>query len=191
MHEFTRPAPRLRLVVRDALLRSLHYFSLYRRLIIAVKEKGARINVVNRAIHTRLISNPKEGTTLLKFIYGQFYNGKLAQRYGHAPPDECPLCHNHDACTHIAGECQDYKALRINRHNGAYHLVHAAIRRTVKGGGFLHTEPELILIAAADMGSQPHATEETLELLSPSFESTLSTHEEADSAPRDANPLLD
>ena len=42
MHAFTRPSSQLRLKVRDALLRSLHHSSLYRRLIVAIKEKGAR-----------------------------------------------------------------------------------------------------------------------------------------------------
>ena len=67
------------------------------------KEKGARIHVIGRAIHRRLTSNQKEGTTLLKFIYGQLYNGKLSQRYGHAPKDECPLCHKPDPCKKNAG----------------------------------------------------------------------------------------
>ena len=106
------------------------------------------------------------GTTLLKFIYIQLYHGELSQRYGHAPTDECPLCHKLDSCTHIAGECPDHEALRINRHNAACQLVHATIHKIAKGGGALHTAPELVLVAA-DTSSQPQTTGETLELLSP------------------------
>ena len=70
MHTFTRPPQQLRIEIRDALLRSLHQSSLYRRLIIiAKKEKGAGTQKVGHAVHKRLISNPKEGTTFLKFIY--------------------------------------------------------------------------------------------------------------------------
>ena len=107
MHAFTRPSPQLRLKVRGSLLRSLHHSSLYRRLILASKENGARTNSVGRALHKKLTYRPWEGTSLLKFVYGQLYNGKLAKRYGHAPTDECPLCHKPDSCTHIAGECLD------------------------------------------------------------------------------------
>ena len=82
---------RLRLKVRDALLRSLRHSSLYRRLIISNEEKGARTKTVGRALHKKLTHRPWEGTSLLKFIYGQLYNGKLAMRYGHALTDECPL----------------------------------------------------------------------------------------------------
>jgi hypothetical protein len=135
MHAFTRPSQQLRLKVRQALLRSLHYSSLYRRLLVANQLKDARLQAVGRAIHKRLNSTPKEGTTLLKFIYGHLYNGKLAKRYGHAFTDECPLCHKPDSCTHIAGECKDHEALRIAMHNAACQLIHAAIRKTSKGGG--------------------------------------------------------
>jgi hypothetical protein len=43
MHVFIRPSPRLRLKVRDAPLRRLYHTSLYRRIIIADKEKKARL----------------------------------------------------------------------------------------------------------------------------------------------------
>ncbi len=72
---------------------SLQHTSLYRRLIIANTEEGAITNTSGRELYKRLILNPKEGTTLLKFRYGQLFIGKIAQRFGHAPPVECPLCH--------------------------------------------------------------------------------------------------
>ena len=121
MRAFTDPSLQLRLKVREALLRILYHTSLYRRLIIANKEKEARIHTVGRAIYIFLTSNPKEGTTLLKCIYGHLDNGKLAQRYGYAPTDECQLCHKLDSCTHIAGEFPDHKALCISRHKAASH----------------------------------------------------------------------
>jgi hypothetical protein len=43
---------------------------------------------VGQALHKKLIHSPWEGTSLLKFIYGQLYNGKLAMRYGHALTNE-------------------------------------------------------------------------------------------------------
>ena len=101
MHAFTRPSTQLRLKFRDALLRSIHHSSLYRRLKVASKEKGARTKIVGHALHKRLTQIPWEGTSLLKFVYGQLYNGKLALRYGHAIIYECPLCHMTDSCTHI------------------------------------------------------------------------------------------
>ena len=76
MHAFTRPSLQLRLKVRDALLRSLHHSSLYRRLVVANREKGDRTNTVGHAIHTKLTRSPWEGTALLKFLYGQLYNGR-------------------------------------------------------------------------------------------------------------------
>jgi len=112
MHAFTRPSLQLRLKVRDALLRSLHHSSLYRRLKLANKEKGARTKTIEQALHKKLTHSPWEGIALLKFIYGQLYNSKLAMRYGHAPTDECPLCHMPDSCTHIARECPENEALR-------------------------------------------------------------------------------
>ena len=54
MHAFTRPCSQLRLKIRDALLRSLHDSSLYRGLIIANKEKGARTKTVGHALHKKL-----------------------------------------------------------------------------------------------------------------------------------------
>ena len=148
MHACTRPPFQLRLKVRDALLRSLHHPSLYLRLIIANNEKWARTKTVGEALHKRLTHRPWEGTSLLKFIYGKLYNGKFVRRYGHAISDECPLCHMPDSCTYIAGEYPDHEALRISRHNAACQLVHAAIRKTAKGGGALHNAPDLVLVMA-------------------------------------------
>ena len=135
MHTFTRPSLQLRLKVRSSLLRSLHHSSLYMRLILASKENGARTKSVGRALHKKLTYHSWEGTSLLKFVYGQLYNGKLAKRYGHALTDECPLCRKPDSCTHIAWECPNHEALRISRHNAACQLVHAAIRKTAKVAG--------------------------------------------------------
>jgi hypothetical protein len=80
MNAFTRPSPQLRVNVRDTLLRNLHHSSLYMRLIVANKEKGARTKTVGQALHKKLIHSSWEGTSLLKFIYGQLYNGKSAKR---------------------------------------------------------------------------------------------------------------
>ena len=117
------------------------------QLAVANKGLGVCLHTMGQPTHKRFISVPKEGTALLKFMNGQLYNGKLAKRYGHAPTDECPLCHKPDSCAHIVGECKDHKALRINRHNAACQMIHAFIRKTSKGGGALHTGPDLVLIS--------------------------------------------
>jgi hypothetical protein len=172
MHAFTRPSPQLRIKVREALLRSLHHSSLYRRLIVANQEKGVRTKRVGQVLHKKLTHSPREGTTFLKFLYGQLYNGKLALRYGHAPAtDECPLCHKPDSYTHIAGECPDHESLRISRYNAACQLVHAVIRKSAKGGAALHSPPDLIL-AMADTSVQSMTTGDSIQTLSPTPEDT-------------------
>ena len=69
-------------------------------------------------------------------------------RYGHALTDECTLYHMPDSCTHIAGECPDHEAMRITNHDAACQLIHAPIRKTAKGGGALHSAPDLVLFMA-------------------------------------------
>ncbi len=100
--------------------------SLYIHFILANKEKGARSKIMGPALYKRLTYNRKEGTTLLKLIYGQLYNGKLAN--DHVLIVECPLYHKLDSNMYIAGEFPDHEALLISRHNAACRLVHAAIR---------------------------------------------------------------
>jgi hypothetical protein len=43
---------------------------------------------VGQALHKKLTHSPWEGISLVKFIYGQLYNGKIDMRYGHALTDE-------------------------------------------------------------------------------------------------------
>ena len=50
-------------------------------------------------------------------------------------------------------------------------LVHAAIRKTAKGGGALHIAPYLVLVMA-DAGTQPMTTGDYIESLSPTSEDT-------------------
>ena len=171
MHAFTRPSPQLRIQFREVLLRGLHYSSLYRRLIVSSKEKGARTKKVGQALHMKLTYSPREGTTLLKFLYGQLYNCKIALRYGHAPTNACPLCKKPDSCTHIAGECPGHESLRISRHNAACQLVHAAIRKSAKGGAALHSAPSLILVMA-DTGVQSMTIGDSIQTLAPTPEDT-------------------
>jgi hypothetical protein len=102
MHAFMRLSTQLRHKVRHALLRSLHFTSLYRRLILINMEVGTTTQSAGEAIQSRLTVNASEGTTLLKLMYGQLYKCKLAKRYGHAPTYECLLCHESDSCTYVA-----------------------------------------------------------------------------------------
>jgi hypothetical protein len=76
MQAFTRPSQQIGLKARDALLRSLHHSLFYMRLVVANKEKGARSKIMGQVLHKKLTNSPREGTTLLKFIYGRLYNGK-------------------------------------------------------------------------------------------------------------------
>ncbi len=76
-----------------------------------------------------------------------------------------------DLCTHIAGECPDHEALLISRHNAAYQLVHAAIRKTTKGDAALHSAQDLILVRT-DTDVHPMTTGDSLETLSPTSEDT-------------------
>ena len=92
-------------------------------------------------------------------------------RYGHALTDEYPLCHMPVSCAHIVGECPDLEALRISRHNAACQLIHAAVRKTAKGGGALHSAPYLVMVME-DTGTQPITTVDSLESLSPTSEDT-------------------
>ncbi len=84
------------------------------RLVLLAKTQGANTATVGATLHTRFREYSKEGTNLLNFIHGQLYNGKLAKRYGHAPTDECPLCHHPDSSKHIARECKAHKNLSIS-----------------------------------------------------------------------------
>jgi len=154
MHAFARPSHQLRLKVINALLMSLHYTSLYRRLILTNKERGVHTNTVGKAIHIHLLSNHWEGTTLLKFVNGQLYNGKLAKRYGHAPANESLLCHKSDSCTNIAGECLYHKEVTISRHDAACRFLHVAILKTAKHEAAFHIAPDLVLLTT-DTGSHP------------------------------------
>jgi hypothetical protein len=122
MHAFIYPSKQLRQKVREATLRSLHHTSLCRRLILTAKARGARTASVGTALHSRIRNSPSKGITILKFLYGQLYNGKLASRYGLAPTDACPLCGLPDSCTHIAGQCIDiYRC----------HFLHAGTRARI------------------------------------------------------------
>jgi hypothetical protein len=69
MHAFTRPSHHIRLKIRDALAWGLHQASLYMRLVLIDKERGAHTTEVSKVMHIRLLSNHWEGTSLLKFIF--------------------------------------------------------------------------------------------------------------------------
>jgi ribonuclease HI len=161
MHAFTKPSDQLRLKVRAATLRSLHHTSLYRRLITNAKTQGARTNIVGTALHSLIRNSPREGITILKFVYGQLYNGKLAYRYKHAPTDACPLCGLPDSCTHIAGQCNTHNDQFISRHNAACQLTHAAIRAAFKGGGTIYSPHDLRLVSM-DAGTKHQTTDEDI-----------------------------
>ena len=108
MHTFTRISNQTRLKDRNATLGSLHHTSLYRRLILKAKDLGGRTKTVGTAFHSYIGMSPRDGITILKFLYGQLYTGKLAYRYKLTPTDACPLCGLSDSCTHISGEYKSH-----------------------------------------------------------------------------------
>jgi hypothetical protein len=69
MLAFTRLSRHLRRKVWSATLRSLH--NNFPRLVLIAKIKVACTKCSRYAIHKRLRTNPKDGTNLLKFVYGQ------------------------------------------------------------------------------------------------------------------------
>ncbi len=167
MHAFTKPSNQLRLKVKSAIIRSLHHTSLYKHLITKAKTQGARTTTVGITLQARIRDSQREGITILKFIYGQLYNGKLAFKYSYALTDACSLCGLPDSYTHIVGECNTHNDKFIGRHNAACQLTHAAIRITFKGGGTLYSPHDLCLITM-NAGTKHQTTDEDItELTTP------------------------
>ena len=77
--------------------------------------------------------------TRFRFAWGQFYNAKLAKRYGRPlrkggqelSDGNCPLCGRPDSCGHILGQCghRQLQAMYTARHNRAVRRVAAALRK--------------------------------------------------------------
>jgi hypothetical protein len=80
MHAFTKTSNQIRLKNRNATLRSIHHTSLYIRLILKAKDQGARTKTVSTALHSYIRKLPKDGITILTFLYDHLYNGKLVYR---------------------------------------------------------------------------------------------------------------
>ncbi len=110
---------------------------------------GARLNTTSTQITTRRRDSPNQATQLLKFLWGQLYNGKLAFKYGHQSTPACRLCGAPDSCTHIAGACPANTSHIIKKHNAAVQLIHAAIRQSAKGGAALHRSPLTLISCVA------------------------------------------
>jgi hypothetical protein len=162
-HAFTNPSKQFRRHVKPRLLSGLYHTSLYRRLILQASKDGARLNTTSAQITTRRRDSPKQASLLLKFLWGQLYNGKLAFRYGHQPTPACRLCGAPDSCTHIAGACPANTSHIIKKHNAAVQLVHAAIRQASKGGAALHRSP--LTLISCDAGNISQTTSAQLAAL--------------------------
>ena len=168
IHAFSKIPNQIRLKFRNATRRSLHHISIYRRLILKAKYQGARTKSVGTALHSYIRKSPKEGITILKFLYDQLYNGKLAYRYKLAPIDACPLCGLPDSCTHIAGECKSHNNQFINRHNAACQLTHASIITAFNRGDTIYSPHDLRLITM-DAGTKHHTTDDDISDLNTPF----------------------
>ena len=177
MHTLTKTSNRIRLIVRNATLRSLHHTYLYIRLILKAKDQGARTKTVGTALHSYIRKSPKDGITILKFLYGQLYNGKLAYIYKLAPTDACPLCGLPVSCTHIAGECKSYNNQSISRHNVACQLTNAALKTAFNEDDTIYSPHDLKLITM-DAGTKHQTTDEDLSELN-----TSSPHTQNDLTP--------
>ena len=97
-------------------------------------------------------------------LYRQYYTGKLALRYGHAPSDACQLCGLPDSCTHVAGECPAHTDHIISKHNAACQLTHPTIRKAFKEGGALYS-PHTLQLVSTDAGTKSQTTWPLLESL--------------------------
>jgi hypothetical protein len=168
MHVFAKFSNKLRLKVRNTTLRNPYHISIYRRLIVKAKAQRARKNTVGTAIPFHIRKSPKDGITLLKCIYGQLYNGKLAYRYKLAPTDACPLCELPDSCTHIAGEYKTHNNQLFRIHNATCKLTHAVIRTAFKGVGTIYSPHDLILVSM-DAGTNLQTTDEDIDDLNTPF----------------------
>jgi hypothetical protein len=81
MNALTRPSKQLRFKSGVAILRGLHQTI---RLILLSLAKRERIYYARQALHKRPKIEAKEGTNLLKYVFSQLNNGKLALYYKHA-----------------------------------------------------------------------------------------------------------
>ncbi len=113
------------------------------------------------ALHSYIRKSLKDGITILEFLYGQLFNGKLAYKYKLTPTDACPLCGLPDSCTHIAGEYKAHTHKFISRHNVACQLTYAAITTAFKGGGTIYS-PHYLIIMSMDARTKYQTTDEDL-----------------------------
>ena len=117
--------------------------------------------MVGTALHSYIRKSPKDGITILKFLYSQLYNGKLSYIYKLAPTDACPMCGLPDSCTHIAGECKSHNNKFISRHNAACQLTHEAIGTAFNGGDTIYSPHDLGLITM-DARTKHQTTDEDI-----------------------------
>ena len=139
------------------LLKVLHHIPLQTAHLQGKRPRGPH-KTVGTALHDYIRKSPKDDITILKFLYRQLYNVKLAYKYKLAPIDVCPLCGLPDSCTHIAGECKSHNNPSISRHNASCQLTHAIIRTAFGGGGAIYSPHYLRLITMA-AGTKNQTTE--------------------------------
>jgi hypothetical protein len=113
---------------------------MYRHLMLQAIKEGSLLHLTSAGIHSRYkTGRGRQARQLLKFLWGQLFNAKLAKRYGLQDHDHCPLCGKPDSCTHIGCGCASpmMKALYIDRHNEAVRQIARAIRLSPGGGDAL------------------------------------------------------
>ena len=127
----------------------------------------------------------RDATRIFKFLWGQYYNGKLARRYGHATHDKCPLCSLPDSCTHIGAGCPALAPHYLLRHQAAVQAVHVFIRQSEKGAGAILGNP-LTLVACDGGGEAAASKDPTLRTLA-GLEAHATSRQ---GPPRDSDPSL-
>jgi ribonuclease HI len=142
--------------------------SLYRSLFqFGMLHHGLLLSLPSAGIQSRASSGRhSQARTLIKYLWGQQYNGKLAFRYGHADNDLCPLCGFPDSCTHMGSGCPEMKGSYIKRHNDIVRLLAGLFTTSPIGASAIHTNPVLLYMDAGSMESP----------LPPDFEVTVEAH---------------
>ena len=185
-HAFTDPQKQIRTRVRPRVLEMTACNSLYRRLIMAAKQRGDQVEETAAGLaKLHREGRHRDATRIFKFLWGQYYNGKLARRYGHATHDKCPLCSLPDSCTHIGAGCPALAPHYLLRHQAAVQAMHVFIRQSEKGAGAILGNP-LTLVACDGGGEAAASKDPTLRTLA-GLEAHATSRQ---GPPRDSDPSL-
>ena len=156
LYAFTAPQRQIRSLARPHVNKHTERTSLYRRLIVQALQKGDDIKGTAAGLTAlRAAGRHGDARRIFKFVWGQYYNGKIAKRYGHQPHDHCALCGLPDSCTHIGAGCPALSSHYMRRHQAAVQLIHMFIRKSAVGGAAMAGCPWTLV--SCDGGAVPLA----------------------------------